>query len=148
MVRTPTLILFTVASTSTFAAVEANPFPFDTNQLAGVWADSVNTDFACAMKNQHFRYEFSKDKKRFLVKFDKEIDSGATGKISQIQASILNATSRTITFRYDGESRSNSFGKPIEWQLAMVAPGIYRWHATDWRPGEVNTVVGIKCSES
>lgn len=116
-------------------------------QLSGVWADSVDTEPACAMKNWHVRYEFSADRKRLSIQFDRDIDSGAAGKISHMDATILSATARTITFRYDGEQRMNSLGKPVEWQLAMVAPGVYRWRATDWRVGEVNTVVGIQCSE-
>lgn len=135
------------AATSAFAAIEPAPFPFDVKQLSGVWADSVDTEPACGMKNGHFRYEFSSDRKRLAIKFDREIDSGTAGKISQIDATILSATARTITLRYDGEQRMNSLGQPIEWQLAMVAPGVYRWRATDWRVGVVNTVVGIQCSE-
>ncbi len=143
-----TLPLLALASTSAFAAIEPTPFPFDVNQLSGVWADSVDTEPACAMKNGHFRYEFSSDRKRLAIQFDREIDSGAAGKVSHIDATVLAATARTITFRYDGEQRMNSLGKPIEWQLAMVAPGVYRWRATDWRAGQVNTVVGIRCSEN
>lgn len=139
--------LLALASTSTLAAIEPAPFPFDVKQLSGVWADSVDTEPACGMKNGHFRYEFSSDRKRLAIKFDREIDSGTAGKTSQIDATILSATARTITFRYDGEQRMNSLGQPIEWQLAMVAPGVYRWHATDWQVGQVNTVVGIQCSD-
>ncbi|WP_290905897.1 hypothetical protein [Aquabacterium sp.] len=142
------LIPLALAFTSAFGAIEPAPFAFDVKQLSGVWADSVDTEPACAMKNWHFRYEFSVDRKRLSIKFDREIDSGTAGKISQIDATVLSATARTITFRYDGEQRMNSLGKPVEWQLAMIAPGVYRWHATDWRPGQVNTVVGIQCSEN
>ncbi len=142
------LIPLAMAFTSAFGAIEPAPFPFDVKQLSGVWADSMDTEPACAMKNGHFRYEFSSDRKRLSIKFDREIDSATTGKISQIDATVLSATARTITFRYDGEQRMNSLGKPVEWQLAMVAPGVYRWHAIDWRPGQVNTVVGIQCSEN
>lgn len=142
------LILVALASTSAFGAIEPAPFPFDEKQLSGVWADSVDTEPACATKNWHFRYEFSADRKRLSIQFDRDIDSGAAGKISHMDATILSATARTITFRYDGEQRMNSLGKPVEWQLAMVAPGVYRWHATDWRSGQVNTVVGIQCSEN
>jgi hypothetical protein len=142
------LIPLALAFTSAFGAIEPAPFPFDVNQLSGVWADSVAIDSACAMKNWHFRYEFSIDRKRLAIKFDREIDSGAAGKISQMDATILSATARTITLRYDGEQRMNSLGKPVEWQLAIVAPGVYRWRATDWRVGEVNAVVGIQCSEN
>lgn len=148
MTRSLLLTVLTVMSTSAFAAIEPSPFPFDVNQLSGVWADSVDTDSACAMKNWHFRYEFSIDRKRLAIKFDREIDSGAAGKVSHMDATILSATARTITLRYDGEQRMNSLGKPVEWQLAIVAPGVYRWRATDWRVGEVNTVVGIQCSEN
>ena len=148
MNRPIAFILMALASTATLAAIEPAPFPFDVNQLSGVWADSVDAEPACATKNGHFRYEFSSDRKRLAIQFDREIDSGAAGKVSHIDATVLAATARTITFRYDGEQRMSSLGKPIEWQLAMVAPGVYRWRATDWRAGQVNTVVGIRCSEN
>ena len=50
--------------------------------------------------------------------------------------------------RYDGEKRLNTNGKPMEWELAMVAVGVYHWRATDWALGKVNAGVGINCSEN
>lgn len=49
--------------------------------------------------------------------------------------------------RYDNETRLNANGKLVEWQLIIVAPGVYlRWRETDWPEGKVNGVVGIRCS--
>ncbi len=45
----------------------------------------------------------------------------------------------------DNEQRVTMAGKPVEWELSVVAPGIYRWRATDWQRHEVNSVVGIRC---
>jgi hypothetical protein len=38
-----------------------------------------------------------------------------------------------------------SDGALIQWQLAMVAPGAYRWRDLSWSDRDVNVVVGIRC---
>ena len=59
---------------------------------------------------------------------------------------VLAETDRSLTLRYDNETRRTSDGKLVEWQLIFVAPGVFRWRETDWPEGKVNGVVGIRCS--
>jgi hypothetical protein len=59
---------------------------------------------------------------------------------------VVAETERSLTLRYDNETRQDAHGKLVEWQLIIVAPGVYRWRQTDWPEGKVNGVVGIRCS--
>lgn len=131
-----------VCSTMGLASVERTPFPFDISQLSGTWVDNYSTEEACASSNVHFRYEFSSDRKHITITFDRKPSTPLPIE-EKARASILSATSRSLVIKYDGETRMSSAGKPVEWELAVVAPGIYRWRATD---RNVNTVVGIRCS--
>jgi hypothetical protein len=65
----------------------------------------------------------------------------------KFSATILSSTQRTLVIRYDGERRLKRNGEPIEWELSIAAPGVYRWRETGWEPARVNTVVGIRCSD-
>jgi hypothetical protein len=85
------------------------------------------------------------DGKRLEMRFDRKWKT-ELGETDHFGATIVSATTRTLVIRYDGETRLKRSGKPVEWELAVVAPGVYRWRETEWRPGEVNTVVGIRCS--
>jgi hypothetical protein len=87
----------------------------------------------------------SADGKRLEMQFDRKWKT-ELGETDHFGASIVAASSRTLVIRYDGETRLKRSGKPVEWELAIVAAGIYRWRETEWTPGEVNTVVGIRCS--
>jgi hypothetical protein len=139
------LALTTLSATA--ASAEQISFPFDFTQLAGAWVDNFSTEAACSMKNPRFRFEFSLDKKHLTIVFDRKTDNSLGANKDRFEASVTAATNQTLVIRYDGETRLNNLGKLIEWELAVVAPGIYRWRATDWKTGQVNTVVGIRCSE-
>jgi len=121
--------------------------PFDPAQLAGSWAESYNTDSACGAENVKSTLALTADKKRLEIHLDRKIKTDLGGdETDQIGATVISAAQRTIVIRYDGETRKKKSGQPVEWELAIVAPGVYRWRETEWRPGTVNTVVGIRCS--
>jgi hypothetical protein len=65
--------------------------------------------------------------------------------VDKLHATIVRSTERTFTLLYDGEPRMRSDGAPIQWQLSMVASGVYRWRDTSWPDKDVNVVVGIRC---
>jgi hypothetical protein len=119
---------------------------FDQNALSGWWAESYNTDITCSPENLRVKHGFSSDGKRLLLQFDRKwkTDLGETG---QLEATVLSQTRRSIVILYDGETRKKRNGQLVEWELSIVAPGVYRWRETEWLSGKVNTVVGIKCSE-
>jgi len=140
--------LIAVLSISAFGAVSAasdpNPFPFDPAQLAGWWAESYNADLTCGPQNLRTTMRVDPVAKRLEMKFDRKWRT-ELGEVDHFGAEIIAATGRTLTIRYDNEKRLKKSGLPVEWELALVAPGVYRWRETEWGPGEVNTVVGIRC---
>ena len=135
-----------VFSTVAFASTDPNPFSFDRSQLSGWWGESYNTDLACSPENLKSTMEVSPNGKRIEMRFDRHWKT-ELGEADRYGADIISATSRTLVIRYDNETRKKSSGKPVEWELAIVAPGVYRWRETEWKPGQVNTVVGIRCSQ-
>lgn len=144
-----TLILlgfFSLFPFISYAAINPSPFPFDRGQLSGWWGESYNTDLACGPQNLKTTMEVTPDGKRLNMRFDRKWKT-ELGETEQAGATIISATSHTLTIRYDGETRLKRSGQPVEWELVIVAPGVYRWRETDWALGEVNSVVGIRCSQ-
>ena len=138
-------LLFLAASGVSIAATDPNPFPFDHSQLSGWWGESYNTDPACGPENLKSTMEVSSDGKRLQVRFDRRWKT-ELGEMEGISADIVSATARTLVIRYENETRKKSSGVPVEWELVIVAPGVYRWRETEWKQNAVNTVVGIRCS--
>jgi hypothetical protein len=121
---------------------------FDPKNLSGWWAESSDTSPACTEKNRRFKFEFLQRMNLVIIKFDKKIKTGISDvDLDEVAAIIVSSTSKSLVIKYSGETRKKTNGKPIEWELAIVAPGVYRWRETDWPLGEANGVVGIKCSD-
>jgi len=137
------LVLF---SPLCLGARNSDPFPFDSGQLSGWWVENYDTHAACGPDNPRTQLTIDPTGSRLEMRMDRTMDT-ALGAIDRLEATILKATSRTLVIQYDGETRRKSNGQPMEWELAIVAPGVYRWRETDWPPGEVNVVVGIRCSQ-
>ena len=119
---------------------------FPVSQLSGWWAESFSSVPACDPGNVRTRQVFSPDGKRLQLVFDRPWKT-ELGLLTQVGATIVFSTERTLVIRYDGETRLKRNGQPVEWELSMAAPGVYRWRETEWKPSEVNTVVGIRCAE-
>jgi hypothetical protein len=118
---------------------------FPQSLLTGTWQESSSTDQVCAGTGSTIKYEFSKDGKLLTVKFSKPIET-EIGKLSAVRARVVASTSRAITIVYDGEKRLRSDGTPAQWELSVISAGVYRWRETTWDPGDVNIVVGVRCS--
>ena len=117
---------------------------FDKTSLSGWWAESYNTDITCGSQNLRVKHEFSTDGKRLLLRFDRKWKT-ELGEAEKFEATVVSQTRRSIVIRYDNERRKKRSGQQVEWELSIVAPGVYRWRETEWPVGEVNTVVGVKC---
>jgi hypothetical protein len=122
-------------------------FPFDPGQLSGDWSESYNNKPACSPHNLHFKMELVPNEKKLNILLDRVWTLGNGETTDRYSATIISATDRTLVIRYDNETRVRKDGSLIEWELSIVAPGIYRWRETGWKDDEVNTVVGIKCSQ-
>ncbi|CDG82187.1 hypothetical protein [Janthinobacterium agaricidamnosum] len=139
------LLSAALASGASAAAAEAAPFPFDPAQLAGSWIDSVSTSPACEVDRARFRMQLSDDNKQ-LTMFSDRTWNTALGVTNRFSATVVAATRNTLTIRYHNEARRTKDGKLAEWELAIVAPGVFRWREADWMQGKVNSVVGIRCA--
>ena len=127
------------------AAVSAAPTPFDAAQLSGSWSDSVNTNSVCEEARHFTRMQLSDDHRRLAI-FNDRTWKSKLGETNRFAATVVAETEHSLTLRYDNETRLNAAGKLVEWQLIIVAPGVYRWRETGWPEGKVNGVVGIRCS--
>jgi len=133
-----------VAACATIAP-QPSGLPFQVDQLSGWWAESYSPQPACDPSNLRVRHVFSEDGKRLEIIFDRPWRT-ELGMAEKFGATILSATDRTLVIRYDGETRRTRNGQPVEWEMSIAAPGVYRWRETSWDPTAVNTVVGIRCS--
>lgn len=127
------------------AAVTAATTPFDVTQLSGSWSDGVNANSVCDQARHFTRMQLSDDHARLAI-FNDRTWKSKLGETNRFAATVVAETERSLTLRYDNETRLNANGKLVEWQLIIVAPGVYRWRETDWPEGKVNGVVGIRCS--
>ena len=116
--------------------------PFDWSLLEGNWAESADHAFGCRSDNLHFRFALSPDKKRVTFKLDRKWPI-AGQEVSEYSAEILEATGRALVIKY-GPELTKIPDDMREWELLFIGPGTYRWRATAWRPGQYNTVVGVR----
>jgi len=144
-VKLSILVFITIMAAVSVGVAQADN-SFDMKQLSGWWAESYNTDVTCSADNLKVKHELSADGKRLSLKFDRRWQT-ELGEMDHVEATVLSSTERTLVIQYDGESRSRPDGKLQEWELSIVAPGVYRWRETSWPTGNVNPVVGIRCSE-
>lgn len=133
------------ASPLSRAALGPASFPFDPAQLAGVWTENASNEIACAPGKVQFRFQLDPVRQRLDIHLDRLQKLGDREAADRYSAQIISATPNTLIIRYDNEQRLTMAGKTVEWELSVVAPGIYRWRATDWQRHEVNSVVGIRC---
>lgn len=136
-----------VSITATSCTSRSDNFPFNAEQISGDWAESYNNKPACSPDNLHFKMELKPNDKKLNILLDRMWELGNGETTDRYSATITSATNRTLVIRYDNETRKRKDGSLVEWELSMVAPGIYRWRETGWNEDEVNTVVGIKCSK-
>jgi len=134
-----------LASPMASAALGPKAFAFDPAQLAGTWTESASNDLACAPGNMQIRIGLDIPRQRIEFRLDRLRKLGDREAADRYSAQILAATPNSLIIRYDNEQRVTMSGKAVEWELTVVAPGIYRWRATDWARHEVNAVVGIRC---
>lgn len=120
---------------------------FDRSLLAGLWAESVNTKAVCAKENLHHRFDLSADGKTLTFQLDRKWKIASGKMVDRYSATVLKSTAQTLVMQYNPDIGPLPDRYPKEWELAFVAPGVYRWRATEWPPGEVNPVVGVRCSK-
>jgi hypothetical protein len=128
------------------ASSRASDLAFDTAQLAGSWVESVSVWPVCRDDPVRFRFEFAPDGKSLKVRLSRTHQT-QIGSRDVVEASIVEATPFSLTISYVGETRKRADGTPQQWQLIVVAPGVYRWRETSWAAHVVNSTVGIRCGD-
>lgn len=122
---------------------------FDREQLNGIWAENSSTNPACSSSNPHprMRFQLSDDGKVLQVNLDRktELNSGAT--VDHYSARVLRSNSYSLFISYNADTGDFPENYPKVWELAFVAPGVYRWRSDSWPEGRVNPVVGIRCEQ-
>lgn len=120
---------------------------FDRSLLEGAWVVNSNTDYACTENKLHTRFKLSADGKtlKFIQDREWKLNSGKT--VEHYSATVISNTNRVLTIKYNTDAGEHPPNYPKEWEMAFVAPGVYRWRATNWPRGRVNVVVGIRCSQ-
>lgn len=126
--------------------VQPKDLAFRISHLSGWWAESDSPQPACDPNNVRTRQVFSEDGKHLQFIFDRPWKT-TLGMVKEMSATIVSSTENTLVIRYDTETRMKRPGQPVEWQLSMAAPGVYRWRETGWKAGQVNNVVGIRCAD-
>lgn len=125
--------------------VAATSFEFDHSLLAGTWADSDSTAPVCAKNNLHYKLELSADGKTLVFKLDRKWKIATGAHVEQYSATVIDVEPQMLTIRYNADIGPLPPDYPAKWEMAFVAPGIYRWRATEWRGGQVSTIVGVRC---
>lgn len=120
---------------------------FDWSQLAGLWAESAEHAYACIASNLHFRFAIAPDRKSLAFKLDRKWKIGTGQDVEEYSAKILAAEGRRLVIRYGPELGTLS-PEMAEWELLFIGPGVYRWRSTSWRPGQYNSVIGIRCNDA
>jgi hypothetical protein len=126
------------------AVAQRAPKSFDWSLLEGNWAESADHAFGCRTDNLHFKFVPSADKKRLTFKLDRKWPI-AGEEVSEYSAEVVEASGRMLVIRY-GPELTRIPAEMREWELLFIGPGTYRWRATAWRPGQYNTVIGVKCT--
>jgi len=119
---------------------------FDRSLLSGEWVESDSTDFACTRDKPHQRFELSADGKTLVFKIDRKLPIASSKIVDLYSATVILATPKALVINYN-DTEGLPKGFPKSWELAFIAPGVYRWRATDWPEGHVNRVVGVRCSQ-
>jgi hypothetical protein len=117
---------------------------FDRSRLGGVWSESYDTGKACRADQPHVTFDLSKDGKTLTFNLDRTIKRASGEEVSTYSATVTRGTKASLFIEYNHAVNPKV---PKRWEMAFVAPGIYRWRATEWDPGRVNIVVGLRCSE-
>lgn len=132
-----------IAAIAVSLSVQAQEF--DRALLSGLWAENASTKPACEADNPRVRYELSPDGKVLVFKLDRPLRIGTGRTVSQYSATVVRSTARSLVIRYNADIGETPPDYPKEWEMSFVAPGVYRWRATEPPDGRVNPVVGIRC---
>lgn len=113
--------------------------------LDGSWDQGSDFASLCGADRAQHTMQFSDDGKNLVVKFDKphKIYDGST--VTSVTYQVLATSDVSLTLALEGDSRHDTQGSPIVWELVVVGSGLFRWRATSYPVGTYNDVLGRRC---
>lgn len=117
---------------------------FDRSMLQGLWAESVDAQYACVPSNLHTRLSLSEDGKTLVFELDRKWKLSSGKEVQSYSASVIRSEPRVLFIRYNADAGAAPPDQQ-EWEMRFLGPGTYRWRSTAWPEGRYNTVVGVKC---
>jgi len=120
---------------------------FNRSQLSRLWVTSADTKIACSPEKSRSRYKLSNDGKTLLIKLDRKSKLNSGKIVSQFSASVVRSSRRSLFITYNLDAGKFPADYPKMWEMVFVTPGVFRWRASNWPKGQVNPVVGIRCSK-
>jgi hypothetical protein len=112
--------------------------------LQGLWAESVDAQFACVPSNLHARLSLSEDGKTLVFELDRKWKLSSGKKVQSYSAEVIRSEPRVLFIRYNADAGTAPPDQQ-EWEMRFLGPGTYRWRSTAWPEGRYNTVIGVKC---
>ena len=129
------------ATFSLLAGGMPHAWAFNPSDLQGLWAESLQSRFACVPNNRHQRIELSKDGRTLTITV---VHRSASRKSEVIALDVLKTDEHSLYFRFPGaHAPSDPFAG--EWAITMLGPGVYRWHMTSEHETLRPAPIGVRC---
>jgi hypothetical protein len=115
---------------------------FDRNDLAGFWAESNKSHFACTSTNLYQRFELSPDEKHLTLHIQ---EGPKSHKTKPVELDVIRSDEHSLYLRFVGRTDP---GDPMagEWALTILGPGVYRWHLASEHEGLKPAPIGVRCA--
>jgi hypothetical protein len=98
--------------------------------LAGRWGSIDRQEASCAV-NPH-SLEFSDDRTSMYMHFASPIKTFDGTMRSEAHYRVLQVTGNALRMEVDGETRRQTDGTPVAWDLRLTSDSTYCWHRADW----------------
>lgn len=114
---------------------------FDRAALAGLWAESLHSRFACTPTNRYQRFELSGDGKHLVI----AIQKSKTHAGEMMNLDVTRSDEHSLYVQFAGHTDASD---PLagEWAMTMLGPGVYRWHLASEHEGLRPAPIGVRCA--
>ena len=115
---------------------------FDRADLAGLWAESNRSHYACTPTNRYQRFELAADGRRLTITVQHR---SRTRDNEVLNLDVTRSDEHSLYVRFHGHDDA---ADPLagEWALTMLGPGVYRWHQASEHEGLKAAPIGVRCA--
>lgn len=115
------------------------------SHLTGWWDEGVDQKTLCSEGRPRHRMVPDRSGETLTFEYDKPVKryDGLEGRLFRYQ--IVGASATTATLKLENETRQTPEGSLVVWELALIDPTTYRWHASHLPEGTYNKVLGKRC---